>query len=352
MSGMPWGGVVPQDVRDQIDALFPVSQEKRKIGYTLMFYNHRPGRKEMTDIAREAGRSLRTVQEVVRVLSESNLFTTEFGSVPLYKYMERLAPTLMVPDARGLQGGREGGEDEEDGGEEPDEWGEDEAPGEEEGDAPEPAQQGAGPAQPLLMPRVKMVPGLQELDEVRGELARMSQRQDRFEAQVDQSLRRILGKLEEPPRPLAGAVPAATVVEANPVTVQADPPEVEQEPVAEAEEGDADLDNTAVPLKDLVERSPEQVLRFLNDLRQRSGMPEYGEIPASDVSFRKVLLSLPNPLFTLYDQERYMGTIPQEWTFADYIGFLGKDRMKLVYGLQAQGRLPAIGGAVGGAQGE
>ena len=91
-----------------------------------------------------------------------------------------------------------------------------------------------------------------------------------------------------------------------------------------------------VPLIDLLKRSPMQVQSYLSKLRtQYQGIPE-GEIPASDVSFRKLMVTLPIPLISLYDQERFMCTIPQTWTFSDYLAFLGRDRMKAVLGFQQQ----------------
>lgn len=236
MSEQPWGGKLPQNVKDAIDDVFPGSEERRKIAYTLMFYNHKPSGDELKRLSEAAGRSLRTVQHVIRILGENNLFTSELGSVPLYKHIGTVGHSKALESLSGAKG-REETEEEaetaEDEGEEP------EAPIIEDGDeAPdESVEEDAGPfrrALPAAVDSAVEARGLRE------SLVKMAHRQDRLEATVDASLKEILARMrsQEPATPLV--VP---VVKANTLTV--DPPEeeeVETEPVRREEpEADAEL---------------------------------------------------------------------------------------------------------------
>jgi len=169
-------------------------------------------------------------------------------------------------------------------------------------------------------------------------LTALGDRQKKFEEEVRGDLKTVKSLLEDVSRavpvvsPLRGGEKEA---EAKP---EAKPEEVPREEAAEGDEGgdELDLDNTVVTLRDLVTKRPDPIMAYINTVKQRAGIAPEGEIPASEVSFRKILLTLPIPMFMLYDQEKYLGTIPSSWTFGDYVAFLDKDRMKLIYGLQQQ----------------
>ena len=96
MSEQPWGGQLPPEIKDTIDELFPKSEAQCKIAYTLMFYNHKPSVAEMQQMASAVERSVRTVQAVVRRLCDNSLFTTELGSVPLYKHIGTMGASKML----------------------------------------------------------------------------------------------------------------------------------------------------------------------------------------------------------------------------------------------------------------
>lgn len=226
MSEQPWGGNLPSEVKNAIDDVFGASEARKRIAYTLMFYNHKPNVAEMNQIAASANRSVRTVQDVVRILGENSMFTTEFGSVPLYKHISTLGASKT------LEGLGFAGRDEKTGGATPDTG---EQPGtpiiEDGGEAPD---EGVDAEVERLKARAADPAAMEEARVLREGLAKMSQRQDKLEATLDASLKEILTRMrsQEPATPLH----VEPVVKTNPLTV--DPPdeeEVETEPVRREE---------------------------------------------------------------------------------------------------------------------
>lgn len=88
---------VPEGVINRINEIFPNSEERRKIAYTLMFWNKNPIGSERQEIGEKVGRERNTVNIVVRRLSEEGLMTEEFGSVPLFRYMKNMRLSLEIP---------------------------------------------------------------------------------------------------------------------------------------------------------------------------------------------------------------------------------------------------------------
>ena len=227
----PWGGSLPLEVKDAIDDIFPGSEERRKIAYTLMFYNHKPSGDEMKKLAQAAGRSLRTAQEVARILSENSLFTSELGSVPLYKHIHSMGAS------RTLQGFGEAKPIGADAQPEEELQGEDEEPEtqpiepedeamDEDVDAELEAMKARAARPPG--PIEKAMPSVLAVERLRDSFTKMSQRQDMLEVTVDKGFKEVLARL----RAQEEAPALVPMVAANPLSV--DPPdeeEVEQEPV-------------------------------------------------------------------------------------------------------------------------
>jgi len=307
MTEQPWGRELPLDVKASIDDLFPGSKERRKIAYTLMFYNHRPSVDEQNAIADAAGRSKRTVSDVLRILSENDLFADTLGSVPLYRNIQKMGAAKLL---EGL-GDRKGGEitgtpflaspekaitpieamaeaNPQDG-----------EPPQEDGET------GSG------APMRKALPSSVEVEQLRGEFGKVIQRMDRVEASVDKSLKEILNMLSAKAEavPLPGVVP---VVQANPLSVDPDdaPDEVEQEPV-EVDEGPfAGMSKQQVI--DMAINSPEMVYA----LRNQGVLPTSDTIQAVAHTTRWLALEL-----TTYTQAAYERSVEDgyEGSLSDFI---------------------------------
>lgn len=89
---------VPEEVIDRINEIFPNSEERRKLAYTLMFWNKKPNSAERQEMAEKVGRERSTVNLIIRALSEEGLFTNDFGSVPLFKHAEKMRLSLELPE--------------------------------------------------------------------------------------------------------------------------------------------------------------------------------------------------------------------------------------------------------------
>ncbi len=75
---------IPADIKTEIDELFPGSEGRRRIAYTLMFWNRKPSTKEQEDLSKWAGfKGGSSTYKVLRKLKEIGLFTDKVGSVPL-----------------------------------------------------------------------------------------------------------------------------------------------------------------------------------------------------------------------------------------------------------------------------
>jgi len=75
---------IPMDIKIEIDELFPGSEARRRIAYTLMFWDRKPNTKEQTDLSTWAGfKGGSATYKVLRKLKEVGLFTDTVGSVPL-----------------------------------------------------------------------------------------------------------------------------------------------------------------------------------------------------------------------------------------------------------------------------
>jgi len=90
---------VPEEVLNRINKRFHRSNQRRKIAYTLMYWNKKPDGTERQEIAEEVGREETVVRHVMRILKEEGLFTDDFGSIPLYRHTEKMgAPD--IPETR------------------------------------------------------------------------------------------------------------------------------------------------------------------------------------------------------------------------------------------------------------
>jgi len=75
---------IPADIKTDIDNLFPKSEGRRRIAYTLMFWNRKLNTKEQEDLSRWAGfKGGGTTYKVLTKLKEIGLFTDKVGSIPL-----------------------------------------------------------------------------------------------------------------------------------------------------------------------------------------------------------------------------------------------------------------------------
>ncbi|GAH88408.1 unnamed protein product, partial [marine sediment metagenome] len=89
---------VPEEVIDRISEMFPNSEERRRIAYTLMHWNKSPVGSERQSIGEKVGRERSTVNIVIKNLSEEGLFTGDFGSVPLFQHTEKMRLSLELPE--------------------------------------------------------------------------------------------------------------------------------------------------------------------------------------------------------------------------------------------------------------
>jgi len=301
----PWGGTLPVEVKNQIDELFSRSEPSRRIAYTLMFYNHRPTVKEMKQIGDAAGRSSRTVQDVIRRLSDNSLFTSELGSVPLYRHIGKIGASKTMGGI-GLMGATgEVGKD--DGGEEyepnvqPDT--EDEEAPMDDGDA----------ELETLKAKAGSPADMGEINALREEVSRMDQRQDKLEAMLDAGFKDVLARLreKEPASPLVNpnVMPEVAV---NPLSVDPpeEPEELEQEPV-EADEGPF-AGMTKEQVIDMAINSPEMVYA----LRNQGVPPTSDTIQAVPHTTRWLALEL-----TTYTQAAYERSVEDgyEGSLSDFI---------------------------------
>lgn len=75
---------IPADIKTDIDDLFPKSEGRRRIAYTLMFWDRKLNTKEQEDLSRWAGfKGGGTTYKVLTKLKEIGLFTDKVGSIPL-----------------------------------------------------------------------------------------------------------------------------------------------------------------------------------------------------------------------------------------------------------------------------
>ena len=76
---------------NRIHELFPESEERRKIAYTLLkYYSKTPSTAEQEKLGHSVERSRNTVYKVLTKLCENGLFSKDTGSVPLYRYTEKI----------------------------------------------------------------------------------------------------------------------------------------------------------------------------------------------------------------------------------------------------------------------
>lgn len=85
----------------RIDEVFPNGEERRKIVYTLMFWSKKPVGEEQREIGSPLGSSVR---KIVRKLSEEGLFSIELESIFLYRYIEKMRPSLKLGTPTGVPG--------------------------------------------------------------------------------------------------------------------------------------------------------------------------------------------------------------------------------------------------------
>lgn len=84
---MSEGFELPEEFLRQINELFPESEERRKIAYTLLkHYLKMPTTAEQESLAKSVGRTWNTVYKVLTKLSENGMLSKSTGSVPLFRY--------------------------------------------------------------------------------------------------------------------------------------------------------------------------------------------------------------------------------------------------------------------------
>lgn len=83
-------GQLPETVIKDIEAIFPRSEERVGIAKSMMWFNHNPSQEEVEEIAQQHDRSISTVTRVLHKLKEEELFTTELGSIPLYRAVQKI----------------------------------------------------------------------------------------------------------------------------------------------------------------------------------------------------------------------------------------------------------------------
>ena len=90
------GFSIPAEITLLIEELFPESTQRRKIAYTLMHWNRKPSGKEQVEIGDSVIRGPSTVYKVMQKLMDGGIFTSEYGSVPLYRYSEKIRSGLTI----------------------------------------------------------------------------------------------------------------------------------------------------------------------------------------------------------------------------------------------------------------
>jgi len=91
MSDVPTPDKLPEELKAEIDGLFPQSPERCKIAYELMFWDNWPSTDDFKKIGSSYGRSGSTVRDVVDKLIEEKLFDKKKGSIPFYNYLREKA---------------------------------------------------------------------------------------------------------------------------------------------------------------------------------------------------------------------------------------------------------------------
>jgi len=81
---------IPKDIVEHLDTVFPKSKDRVRIAISLLGYDHMPTRDEKRVIGDANEKDIRTIENIIERLIEEQLFTSEFGSVPLYREMEKL----------------------------------------------------------------------------------------------------------------------------------------------------------------------------------------------------------------------------------------------------------------------
>ncbi len=96
---------IPPEIVTTIEELFPESEERRKIAFTLMHWNKNPDTSELKEIGASVNRSTSTAYLVIQAVMDSGLFTEKYGSVPLYRYSEQIRHAMSMveqPEQPGL----------------------------------------------------------------------------------------------------------------------------------------------------------------------------------------------------------------------------------------------------------
>jgi len=79
---------VPKDIADKVLSRFPRSEPRQRIALTLLGFDHEPVAEEKHVIAANTQQSYRVVNEILDFLRDMNLFSSEIGSVPLFRFTE------------------------------------------------------------------------------------------------------------------------------------------------------------------------------------------------------------------------------------------------------------------------
>jgi len=95
---MSEGFEIPPETGIQIESLFPESTDRRKIAFTLMYWNKKPNTKEQDALAEAVGKTRNVTYKVLLKIMDAGLFTEELGSVPLYRYNEKLRMRASMED--------------------------------------------------------------------------------------------------------------------------------------------------------------------------------------------------------------------------------------------------------------
>jgi len=80
---------LPQDIADKVLSRFPRSEPRQRIALTLLGFDHEPTPEEKKVIAANTQQEYRYVNQILDYLREMNLFSSEIGSVPLFRFNEK-----------------------------------------------------------------------------------------------------------------------------------------------------------------------------------------------------------------------------------------------------------------------
>lgn len=91
---------LPKDIAEKVLSRFPRSEPRQRIALTLLGFDHEPTAEEKKVISVNTQQDYRSVNQILDYLREMNLFSSEIGSVPLFRFNEKNRLSIAVEEPR------------------------------------------------------------------------------------------------------------------------------------------------------------------------------------------------------------------------------------------------------------